>query len=92
MDAALSVDANDKGEISPKEDLVDVTIRTLDGDSYSFPAMSKSSLEMVLPKGSNRKSNESLTLVNASTAILMIPMRICRVIYVNGEEWWASPV
>jgi hypothetical protein len=92
MDAALSVDANEDGELSAKEDLATVEVTTINGDFYSFPAMSKSALEMVLPKGSNRQSDAPLTLVNASTTILMIPLRICKTVFVDKELWWASPV
>jgi hypothetical protein len=94
MDAALSVEEveGSEGELTAKTDLAAIDIYTQVGDHYRFPAMSKSALEVVLPKGSNRKSDQPLTLVNASTTILMIPLRICAKILVDGEEWWVSPV
>ncbi len=91
QEAAVSVELDEAGSLSAAKDLASVTIRTHGGDEYAFPAMSKSALGTVLPKGSNRLSEQPLTLVNASTTILMIPLRICKVILVDGEEWWASP-
>lgn len=91
MDIALSVEEKD-GKLSPKSDLVDLDIFTHEGDHYHFSAMSKSALEKTLPKGSNRRLDGSLTLVNASTAILMIPMRIIKKITVEKEVWWGLPV
>ena len=91
MDVALSVDADDQGGLSLREDLANVVIYTINGDMYVFPAMSKSALESVLPTGSNRLSDQSLTLVNASTTILMVPLRICKRVIVGEEDWWISP-
>lgn len=94
MDAALSVEEKEdsEGELVTKVDLVVIDIYTKMDDHYRFPAMSRSALATVLPKDSNRVTEASLTLVNASTTILMIPMRIVKEITVDGGTWWVSLV
>lgn len=88
MHTAFSIGI-DGETITAKTDLATVDIYTRNGDHYSFPAMSKSALEKVLSKGSNRQSDDQLSLVNASAAIIMLPLRVCQRILVDGEEWWA---
>ena len=92
MDDQTAISLDGAGdEVFPRGDLAPVEIYTLNGDHYAFPAMSKSALQTVIPKGSNQKKDAPLTLVNASTSILMIPMRIVKKILVDGEEWWVCP-
>ncbi len=79
---------------SPKKtELCTVTIQTRFGDVYTFPAMDKKALGRVLPQNSNRlpANTSSLAMVNASMAVLSIPLQIVAKVLVNGEDWWACP-
>jgi hypothetical protein len=79
---------------SPKKtDLCTVAIRTRLGDEYTFPAMDKKALGKVLPKGSNRipANTPTLAMVNASMAVLSIPLQIVGKVTVDGQDWWDCP-
>lgn len=76
-----------------KTDLCKVEIQTKLGDKYTFPAMDKKALAMVIPKGSNSApvGTPTLTMVNASFSVLSVPFQIVAKVEVDGEPWWACP-
>lgn len=77
---------------SPKKtDLCTVAIQTKFGDEYTFPAMDKKALGRVLPQGGNKlpANTPSLSMVNASMAVLSIPLQVVAKVLVDGQEWWA---
>ena len=83
-----------------KVPLVDVLIKTKLGAEYRFPDVEKARLEAVcayLQTGVPTGFSGQFTLVNASIAVLSIPIRIIRQVNTrgNGEEvwdlWWKSP-
>ncbi len=78
--------------ISEGADLVTVTVTTREGAIYSFPDMSRSSLKKVLPETGRKPTNQpALMLVNASTAVLSVPIRIVRRVSVGDDVLWESP-
>jgi hypothetical protein len=70
-----------KTAITPlrKVELCTVTVATKLGDLYTFPAMDKKALAKVLPR------------VNASMAILSIPLQIVSKVLVDNQDWWDCP-
>lgn len=85
-----------KSAITPprkKTDLCTVSIRTKLGDEYTFPAMDRKALAKVLPKGDRAlpPSMPTLAMVNASMAVLSIPLQVIAKVLVDGEDWWDCP-
>ncbi len=79
---------------SPKKtELCTVTIQTRFGDQYIFPAMDKKALGRVLPQGSNRipANTPTLAMVNASMAVLSVPLQVVAKVLVDGKDWWDCP-
>jgi hypothetical protein len=79
---------------SPRNtELCTVTIQTKFGDVYTFPAMDKKALGKVLPQNSNRvpANTPTLAMVNASMAVLSIPLQVVAKVLVNGKDWWDCP-
>lgn len=76
-----------------KVDLAEVRFETYLGAVYLFPDVDREALEKVLPKLSNRipEGHGQLQLVNASVALLSIPLRIVKRVLVAGEVWWENP-
>lgn len=79
---------------SRKPELGTVSIFTKLGDQYVFPAMDKKALEKVVPRGSDARppGTPTLTMVNASLAVITIPFQVVARILVDEEEWWVCPV
>jgi hypothetical protein len=85
-----------------KRRFVTVGIETSLGAHYLFPDMDMAVLSQLLPKFSDRRPpNESFTLVNASTAVLILPVRVIKKVtvstmYESGskitEDWWHAPL
>lgn len=84
-----------KTAITPlrKVELCTVTVATKLGDLYTFPAMDKKALAKVLPRGSNRipANTPTLAMVNASMAVLSIPLQIVSKVLVDNQDWWDCP-
>jgi len=70
----------------PPIDLVTVTIETTLGARYEFPDMSRRIVEGLITDELALLGN--LTLVNVSQAVLVIPLRIVKVLAINGEVKW----
>ena len=66
-----------------KADLVTVNVETLEGDVYRFPSMPLPTLrELGVPS----HSISFLTLVNQSNAVVTIPWRIMKELYVECAD------
>lgn len=75
--------------MNDKVRLATIEVATHHGDVYRLPAMDVAALESLLPKdGVLPDGTTSLSLVNASMAILLIPFRIVKTVSVDGEVWW----
>ena len=74
-----------------KVDLVTVKIITKLEAEYIFPDIERAAL-ISIPKGNEpiRDVSGQLTLVNASVAVMSVPVRIIAKIYFNEELWWES--
>jgi hypothetical protein len=84
-----------------KVPLVDVLITTKLGAEYQFPDVEKARLEVVCPylqDGVPTGFSGQLSLVNASIAVLSVPLRIIRQVHTRTsdtdiwEVWWTAPV
>jgi hypothetical protein len=77
--------------VNEKVVLASVEVVTHHGDVYKMPAMDVVELGRVVPRGSSSipEGTTSLSLVNASIAVLIVPFRIMKTILVDGEVWWS---
>jgi len=66
-----------------------LTVETKDGSIYKFPDMNMD--EFVLMFGA-RASTETITLVNASNALLMMPIRIIKEVRASDNSAWGEEV
>lgn len=73
------------------EKLVTVKITTELEATYEFPDMFLNALETLLAS-ENLHGFAQISLVNASSACLVLPTRIIKTIEVNGEIKWRSRV
>jgi len=70
----------------PPTDLVAVSIETVLGARYEFPDVSRRVVEDVITNELALVGN--LTLVNVSHAALVLPVRIIKILAINGEVKW----
>ena len=73
----------------PPHELVRVTLTTHLGAVYEVPDMTRAQIEQTLTE--DWALGSSLTLVNVSQAVLVLPFRILASIAVNGELKWRAP-
>lgn len=66
-----------------------LTVETKDGSIYKFPDVNMD--EFVLMFGA-RASTETITLVNASNALLMMPIRIIKEVRASDNSVWGEEV
>ena len=79
-------------------ELVTVRLETKLGAHYTFPHVEKAALEKLCPymqDGVPEGVNSQLTLINASIAVLSVPIRILKRIEIEEEGtdslWWRAP-
>lgn len=68
--------------------LYEVEVDTTLGVKYVFPDMEGEIIEQALR---NIGAHSTLTLVNQSTACLVLPVRILQTVRVGGVEKWRRP-
>lgn len=78
--------------------LISIVITTKMGERYEFPDVQLTSLKLALPESGRMPSNmPALMIVNASMAVLSVPMRIIKTITTvdpeDGfpDELWRAP-
>lgn len=74
--------------------MVVVRLETILGSHYRFPDVEKEVLQKftILAKGAEPViTHGQLQLVNVSYAMLSVPIRIVKSIYIDDELWWESP-
>jgi hypothetical protein len=69
--------------------LVTIGFLTLEGSAYSFPDVEVEEAERLAAYFPEKYSQ--VTLVNASGACLVVPLRVVRVYLVEGQERWIRP-
>lgn len=68
--------------------LTDVELVTLLGARYVFPDMPRAEMDALVERAKHGESCQSLTIHNASSAVLVMPWRIVATISYDGGVRW----